>query len=253
MASARRAAGYGAKVGLIESSRLGGTCVNVGCVPKKVMYNAATVSEVLHDAAHFGFEVTKSEFNWQQLKKERDAYVARLNGVYDRLLTNSKVQVLHGKGCFVKAREVAVGGNSYTADNVLIAVGGRPSLPSSSVLKGVEHCISSDDFFALEQQPRSVAVVGAGYIGVELAGIFNAVGTKTQIFTRGSQLLGPKFDTMVVESLQREMHRQGVVYHSDQGPTEVLRDPSSGALTVVTETGEKFGPFDQVGDAFYWW
>jgi glutathione reductase (NADPH) len=129
VASARRAAGYGAKVGLIERQALGGTCVNVGCVPKKVMWNAAAVSEVLHESKHFGFDVPGGySFNWKALKDMRDAYITRLNGIYTRMLGNSDVEVIRGYGSFTDAKTVSVDGKSYTADHIMIAVGGMPRL-----------------------------------------------------------------------------------------------------------------------------
>ena len=133
------------------------------------MWNAATVGEMIHDAKHFGFTVPEVSFNWLDLKQARDDYVTRLNGIYGRMLGNSKVEVISGFGTFSGPKSVSVNGEEYSADHILIAVGGRPSVPS---LPGVEHCITSDGFFALENQPKKVAVVGGGYIGIELAGVF---------------------------------------------------------------------------------
>ena len=246
VASARRAAGYGVKVGLIESARLGGTCVNVGCVPKKVMFNAATVAEVLHDAEHFGFEVKDVKFNWKKLKDSRDAYVKRLNGIYSKLLANSNVTVISGTAAFTSSKTVKVNDKEYSAKNILVAVGGKPSLPSEAELKGVQHCISSDGFFELESLPRSVAVVGAGYIGVELAGVLHGLGAETHIFNRAAKPLSARFDALVVDTLLEEMQRQGLKHHANQSPVEVAKSPVDGRLTIKTATGEVFGPFDQV-------
>eukprot|EP00600_Ochromonadales_sp_CCMP1393_P008563 CAMPEP_0174961332 /NCGR_PEP_ID=MMETSP0004_2-20121128/4181_1 /TAXON_ID=420556 /ORGANISM="Ochromonas sp., Strain CCMP1393" /LENGTH=474 /DNA_ID=CAMNT_0016209765 /DNA_START=139 /DNA_END=1563 /DNA_ORIENTATION=- len=247
MASARRAAGYGVKVAVAEGARLGGTCVNVGCVPKKVMFNAATVAEVIHDAKQFCFDLDTEgfKFNWKHMKDARDKYVTRLNGIYGRLLGNSEVTLLEGMAGFVDGKTVTVNGKQYTADNILIAVGGKPSVPSSGSLKGVEHCITSDGFFALEEQPQSVAVVGGGYIGVELAGVFHGLGTKTQLFTRGPKILRG-FDDLIVDTLMSEMDKQGLTYNPNQGPTEIIKSDTDGKLTIKTESGEEFGPFDQV-------
>jgi glutathione reductase (NADPH) len=240
MASARRAAGYGAKVAVIERTVLGGTCVNVGCVPKKVMFNAATVSETLHDAHQFGFTVDGYKLDWLKLKNSRDAYIVRLNGIYKRLLENSKVTLYNGLGHFVSPNEVEVNGQLLTASHILIAVGGKPKMPS---IPGIEHCINSDGFFALEKQPNSVAVIGGGYIGVELAGVFNGLGTKTSLFTRGSKPLRG-FDELIVDSLLIEMKKQGLNYEPNQTPVEIIKNDDN-TLTLVTETG-KFGPYDQV-------
>jgi glutathione reductase (NADPH) len=217
IATARRAASYGAKVAVIEKSAMGGTCVNVGCVPKKVMFNAASVSEVLHDAKHFGFHVDNYSFDWKALKDARDRYINRLNGIYNRNLQNSQVTVVNGEASFLDARTVAVDGQTFSADQICIAVGGKPALPS---IPGVEHCINSNGVFALESQPASIAIVGAGYIGVELAGVFNALGTKTTILTRGEYLL-PSFDFALREELAKQMQNQGVQWEKKKNPTEV--------------------------------
>merc|ERR1719502_2454203 len=124
MASARRAAGHGAKVGIIERQALGGTCVNVGCVPKKVMYNTATVNEIIHEAKQFGFDVKDYSFDWNVIKNARDKYIVRLNGIYERNLANSKVDFISGYGTFSGKNVIDVDGKTYTADNILIAVGG---------------------------------------------------------------------------------------------------------------------------------
>jgi glutathione reductase (NADPH) len=246
VASARRAAGYGAKVCVVERAALGGTCVNVGCVPKKVMFNAATVAETIHTANHFGFQVEKVTFDWNTLKLARDAYITRLNGIYLNMLKNNKVDVLQGTASFVDSKTVCVTAGdgtkmTVTAKNILIAVGGRPVMPS---IPGVEHCISSDGFFALSSQPKSVAVVGGGYIGVELAGVFNALGTDTHLFTRGEKVLNG-FDTMIVDGLLAEFKKQNLNYHPKQQPSSVVKG-ADGKLTLKMESGASFGPYDQV-------
>ena len=153
MASARRAAGHGAKVGVIEQARLGGTCVNVGCVPKKVMWNAATVNEIMHDANQFGFKIDgKVSFDWGRMKEMRDAYIERLNGIYGRNLDNSGVELITGAASFSGPKTVQVGEDTITAKHILIAVGGRPFMPN---LPGIEHCIDSNGFFELKEQPKS--------------------------------------------------------------------------------------------------
>lgn len=242
VASARRAAGYGAKVAVIENSRLGGTCVNVGCVPKKVMWNAATVNEVIHDAGQFGFDVKGYSFDWNRLKTARDNYVTRLNGIYSRLLANSKVTSINGVGSFSGPKEVTVGDKKYTADHILIAVGGKPNIPP---FEGAEHCISSDGFFSLDNQPESVAVVGGGYIGVELAGVFNSLGSKTELFIRSSKVLHG-FDDMIVDTLMSEMKKQNLIVNGGKSPKKFVKNPDTGKITIETESGESFGPFDQV-------
>ena len=151
IASGRRAAAHGAKVAVIEKARLGGTCVNVGCVPKKVMFNAATILEMIHQAAGYGYTVGETSFSLPELKKRRDAYVARLNGIYKNNLANSDVELIVGDAKFVGPKTVAVGDKTYTGKNILIAVGGTPTLPD---VPGVELGITSDGFFDLEQVPE---------------------------------------------------------------------------------------------------
>lgn len=133
--------------------------IQSGCVPKKVMFNAATVSEIIHDAKQFGFTIDKVSFQWSELQQARDAYIARLNGIYAKMLANNKVEVITGTASFSGSNEVLVNDDTYSADHIVIAVGGKPFLPN---IPGIEHAISSDGFFQLKHQPKSVAVVGAG-------------------------------------------------------------------------------------------
>eukprot|EP01051_Picozoa_sp_SAG22_P015022 SAG22_NODE_1909_length_3328_cov_3.374419_4_plen_450_part_00 len=186
MASARRAADlYGAKVAVVESGRLGGTCVNVGCVPKKVMWNAAMVKEMVEGAGDYGhnFDHSSYAFDWGKVKASRDSYVARLNGIYERNLDNSGVTLLSGEASFSGRKTVTVGGTSYSADHVLIAVGGHPTLPGAAEVPGAAVCgIDSDGFFELAELPKKAAVVGAGYIAVELAGVLKTLGSEVDLF-----------------------------------------------------------------------
>ena len=240
--SARRAAGYGAKVAVIEKQYLGGTCVNVGCVPKKVMFNAATVNEMIHDSKQFGFEIDPAavKLNWGTLKTYRDAYITRLNGIYQRMLGGNKIDIINGVGSFVGKNSVKVGDKVYTSDNILIAVGGKPNLPK---IPGIEHCISSDGFFKLDKQPKTVAVIGGGYIGVELAGVFQALGSATTLFTRADKPLRG-FDAMIVDGLLAEMKKQNLKFVPNSEPKSVRKN-ADGTLTIETTTGE-CGPFEQV-------
>ena len=201
IASARRAATHGAKVAVCEKGALGGTCVNVGCVPKKVMYNAAHIMECVHDAPLYQYSGTDSvKLDWNKLKTARDNYVTRLNGIYGRNMEGSGVTKLEGLASFSGPNEVEVAGQKYTADHVLIAVGGKPTMPAD--LEGVEHCISSDGFFLLEEMPSSALVVGAGYIAVEMAGILHALGCKTELAVRGEKPLRA-FDDLMSDTLVR--------------------------------------------------
>lgn len=206
VATARRAAEYGAKVALIEATRLGGTCVNVGCVPKKVMWNAADMAHRLHDAASYGFDVRNDGFDWSSLKSRRDAYLLRLNDLYANLLEKANVTLVRGYARFRDATTVDVDGRVLSAPHITIATGGHPVFPD---IPGAELGISSDGFFSLEQQPRRVVVVGGGYIAVELAGVFRALGSDVTQLVRGQRLLRP-FDQMLADELAERMSEDGI-------------------------------------------
>ncbi|EDQ85166.1 uncharacterized protein MONBRDRAFT_38979 [Monosiga brevicollis MX1] len=201
---ARRAAEFGIKAAVVEGGRIGGTCVNVGCVPKKVMYYAATMSEALHDAKDYGFDITQhAPFDWPTLKKKRDAYIERLNGIYDRNLEKGNIEKIVGHAKFVDKNTVDVDGTQYTADHIVIATGGYPTLPN---IPGAELGITSDGFFDLETLPKKAR---AGYIAVEMAGILNALGSDVTLSIRHDEFLRP-FDELVRKQLMEEMTAAGV-------------------------------------------
>jgi len=215
----RRAAEYGVKVCVFEKARLGGTCVNVGCVPKKVMFATSGIKEALEDARGYGFDVPHDVgFNFGALKEKRDAYVERLNGIYLRNLERSKVDLVRGEANFVGPKSLECNGVTYTAPHICIAVGGAPTIPN---IPGVENIITSDGFFDLTEIPKKVAVVGAGYIAVELAGILNILGSEVSLFVRGHRALR-RFDSMVSTILDEEMTNQGI---------NVVRNTTIGAIT----------------------
>ncbi|WP_068805833.1 glutathione-disulfide reductase [Thauera phenolivorans] len=232
VATARRAAEYGAKVLLIESDRLGGTCVNVGCVPKKVMWYAASIADALRDAPGYGFTVAGHEFDWATLKQRRDAYIERLNGIYAGMVQKAGVDLVHGFAHFVDPHTVDVTGHHFRARHIVIATGGRPNVPP---IPGAELGISSDGFFGLEQQPRRVAVVGSGYIAVELAGVFNALGSEVTMLVRGDVLLRP-FDALVREELMSQMQDNGVELRLHTQAKEITRN-ADGSLKVALDDG----------------
>lgn len=198
IASANRASERGATVAIIESNFVGGTCVNVGCVPKKVMWYTAEIAEMIHRAEHFGYDVTVNKFNWNKLVQARDAYIKRLHGIYETVFAKNEVTLIKGHGAFESANSIRVGDTIYTADHILIASGGRPIVPSN--ISGAEHGIDSDGFFELQEQPKRAVVVGGGYIAVELAGVLNTLGTQTSLFIRKAQMLR-EFDSMLGETL----------------------------------------------------
>ncbi|MGS0730521.1 FAD-dependent oxidoreductase, partial [Shewanella sp. 0m-11] len=179
-----------------------GTCVNVGCVPKKVMWYGAQVAEAMHlYAKDYGFDVTVNKFDWSTLVASREAYIDRIHGSYDRGLESNGVTLVRGYGRFVDKSTIEVNGEHYTADNILIATGGAATIPN---IPGAEYGIDSDGFFALAEQPKRVAVVGAGYIAVEVAGVLQALGSDTHLFVRKHAPLR-NFDPMLSEALMESM------------------------------------------------
>ncbi|HCF7785020.1 TPA: glutathione-disulfide reductase [Vibrio cholerae] len=236
IASANRAAMYGAKVALIEAKDLGGTCVNVGCVPKKVMWHGAQIAEAMHlYAEDYGFDVDVKNFNWAKLVESRQAYIGRIHQSYERVLGNNKVHVIKGFAKFVDAKTVEVNGELYTADHILIAVGGRPSIPN---IPGAEYGIDSNGFFELSEQPKRVAVIGAGYIAVEIAGVLNALGTETHLFCRKESPLR-SFDPMIIETLVEVMNAEGPQLHTHSVPKQVIKE-ADGSLTLHLENGQTY-------------
>jgi glutathione reductase (NADPH) len=206
IAAAVRAAEYGARCAVVESHRLGGTCVNVGCVPKKLMWYGASIAHVLEDSPDYGFSLDGVDFDWRRLKSSRDAYVARLNDAYRSRLQSNGIAEIRGHGRFVGERTVEVNGDRLTADHVLIAVGGEPAWPD---IPGAEHGISSDGFFQLERRPQRVVVVGGGYIAVELSGMFQALGAEvSMVIRRDLPLRG--FDQSLRLALDEALEHSGI-------------------------------------------
>uniref|UniRef100_A0A8C0SSZ6 Glutathione reductase, mitochondrial n=2 Tax=Canis lupus familiaris TaxID=9615 RepID=A0A8C0SSZ6_CANLF len=211
LASARRAAELGARAAVVESHKLGGTCVNVGCVPKKVMWNTAVHSEFMHDHVDYGFQSCESKFNWRVIKEKRDAYVSRLNTIYQNNLTKSHIEIIHGHAAFTCDSEptIEVNGNKYTAPHILIATGGVPSRPQESQIPGASLGITSDGFFQLEELPGRSVIVGAGYIAVEIAGILSALGSKTSLMIRHDKVLR-NFDSIISSNCTEELENSGI-------------------------------------------
>lgn len=222
---------------------MGGTCVNYGCVPKKVMFNAAFHAETIHRAKAYGFDIPSVSFSWEVIKAKRDAYVERLRGLY-KSNTGKLANIVFGKATFVGDRSIEVNGQVYTSDHTLIACGGYPAMPS---VPGIEHAIHSDQFFHLETQPRKVAVFGAGYIAVELSGVFQALGSSVHMFIRGSSLLR-KFDPLVQEIVGQETERMGVrvVRHASLVAIDVAPDGTKTVVCEVEGREERFTGFDCV-------
>ena len=218
--ASRMSAGYGARVAVAEDDRLGGTCVNVGCIPKKLFVLASHFSEDFEDAAGYGWSVGPRSFDWPTLIRNKDTEITRLNGVYQRLLDDAGVERISGRATIVDAHTVEVGDRRYTAEHLLVAVGSWPHLPD---IPGIEHAISSNEAFHLEQLPARAAIVGGGYIGVEFAGIFNGLGVETTQIYRGPLFLRG-FDDDLRKTLAEEMPKKGIRLRFDTDVSEIRRE-----------------------------
>jgi len=241
IASARRAASYGAKVVLFESGAIGGTCVNVGCVPKKVMWNTASVAEMLGYASAYGFDVDVKSFSWPTIKQNRDTYIKRLNQIYHRGLSTSEVDEVTGFASFQDSRTVIANNETYTADHILIAAGSTPVVPD---IPGAELGITSDGFFELEDLPKQVLVVGGGYIAVEFSGLLNALGSDVTILLRNETFLS-HFDVSLRETLMEAMQDNGVSVLKCVHMDKLIRE-SNGTITIHSQSGENVMGFDTV-------
>ena len=237
-----RAAEYGKKCAVVEAKKLGGTCVNIGCVPKKVMWFGAHIAEALRDAPDFGFDVEKKGFDWGKLVEQREGYINNITNWYGGYMADKGVDVLEGWGSFVDAHTVDVDGKQYTAETIVIAPGGTPLIPNET--ENAELGITSDGFFALTEQPKKVAVIGSGYIAVELAGVFQALGTQTTLTSRKDLVLRG-FDDMIRETLTDAMLESGIhkEYHFKVKKLERAED---GTITVHSEDDQHISGFDQV-------
>lgn len=240
IASINRAASYGQKCAIIEAKHLGGTCVNVGCVPKKVMFYGAQVAEAInHYAPDYGFDITVNNFDYAKLVESRQAYIGRIHTSYGNVLAKNNVDVLNGFARFKDAKtlEVSYADGSVeevTADQILIATGGRPTVPN---VKGAEYGITSDGVFALDALPKSVAIVGAGYIAVELAGVFNSLGVNTHLFVRQHAPMRNQ-DPLIVDTLLEVLAQDGIELHTQATPQEVVKN-ADGSLTLKLQDGRE--------------
>ena len=230
--AARFAAGFGARVAVAESRYLGGTCVNVGCVPKKLLVYGAHFAEDFEQARGFGWSLGEAKFDWPTLIANKNREIERLNGIYRNLLVNSGVTLLEGHARLIDAHSVELGGKRYSAKNILIATGGWPFIPD---IPGREHAIGSNEAFFLEQLPKRVLVVGGGYIAVEFASIFHGMGAQTSLLYRGELFLRG-FDGAVRKHLQEELCKRGVdlQFNSD---IQRIDKQADGSLLATLEDG----------------
>ena len=240
LAHAQRAAEYGANAAVIEYGPLGGTCVNVGCVPKKVMWYAAHHAHQFHHAPNYGFDIEVKGHDWHALKARRDAYIERLNGIYENNLDKRGVTYITGAASFVDAHTVSVDGREYAADRIVIATGGQPMVPE---IPGAELGITSDGFFELEERPQRVLIAGSGYVAVELAGVFNALGSDVQLVVRKDGVLR-SFDSMLSTQLMEAMDRSGIELDTGVIPASV--EQTKDGLVMHAGDGRAFGPVDCV-------
>lgn len=242
IASINRAAMHGAKCALIEPNYLGGTCVNVGCVPKKVTWYGAQINESLNKyAADYGIEASH-KISFEKLVANRDAYIERIRGSYKNGLDSNSVEWIKGYASFIDAHTIEVEGKQITAEHILIATGGQPIYPE---IKGSQYGQTSDDFFDWKTLPDRVAIVGAGYIAVELAGLLESFEVETHLFVRKEQPLR-KFDALLSETLTEIMDKSALHLHKQAVPKEVVKN-EDGSLTLYLENGES-----QTVDALIW-
>jgi glutathione reductase (NADPH) len=231
--SARIAASHGAKVGLAEGRHYGGTCVNIGCVPKKLMAYAADYSDSFEEARGYGWSVDNIQFNWDTLIQNKDKEINRLNGIYKTMLEKAGVQTFDENATFIDEHTLLVGETKVTADKILIATGGKPKYPT---YEGAEHTVISDDLFYLDKQPEHIVIEGAGYIGVEFAHIFHGLGSKVTIIHRGDQILRG-FDHDVRNFLANEMQKQGINVVLETNIAKI--EDKSGQKIVFTDKNDQ--------------
>ena len=238
---AERAASYGAKCAVVEMGDMGGTCVNVGCVPKKVMWFGANLAHSIEDAKDYGFDVESKGFDWAHLVEKREAYISGINNWYHNYLADSNIDELVGFASFVDAHTLQVAGKQYTAQRIMVAPGTRPTLPD---IPGAELGITSDGFFALKSCPKRVAIVGSGYIAVEVAGVLNSLGAEVIMYLRKQHLLR-SFDPILRENLLESMLDDGVNIVPRTQIIEVKKQ-ADGRLTLIDDQANSSTDFDEV-------
>ena len=231
--AARMSAATGVKVAIAEEKHLGGTCVNVGCVPKKLMVFASHFAEDFEDAAGFGWTVGERQFNWNTLIENKNKEIERLNGIYKRMLENAGVDIVNGRARLVSDHSVEVDGKIITAEKILVTVGGTPSVPE---FPGSDPVINSDQFFFLPEMPKTMVVVGGGYIAVEFAGIMNGLGVETHLVYRGDKLL-KHFDHATSDFVAHEMQKKGITIHYNTN-VEHIEKLENGRLQCKLDNGQ---------------
>lgn len=233
----RMAASFGAKVAIAEDRYMGGTCVNVGCVPKKLYVYASEFSHAFNDAKAFGWQHTgEPGFHWPTLRDNKKAEIGRLNGIYDNLLGSAGAEIIHGRARFIDSHSIEVNGQTYTAERIIIATGGWPFVPD---IPGREHAVTSNEIFDLETFPKRIIVVGGGYIAVEFAGIFNGLGAKTTQLYRGPLFLRG-FDEDIRQFAAQEIAKSGVDCRFNSNIASISKQPDGSLLAELEDGSEIF-------------
>lgn len=234
IAAANRAASYGRRCAVFESKLIGGTCVNAGCVPKKVMWYGAQMAHALEDAAGYGFKLKDRTFDWPTLVANRQAYIDRLHGAYRRTFDGNGVDYIQAEAKFVDRGVLEANGRRYRAEHILVATGGYPVVPDEVAVRGASLGITSDGFFALQRQPQSIIIVGAGYVAVEIAGMLAALGTEVTLALRRERPLR-SFDILLQHKLMEAMQAQGIKILPQCNPVRISR--KGGNIQVETDQG----------------
>jgi len=236
LSAVERASEYGKKCAIIEVNQVGGTCVNVGCVPKKVMWFAANAAQTIKNSNGFGFDISINDFSWTKLKDGRENYINGINEWYDGYLEKLGIDYFHGFGKLIDKNTISVNGENLTADTIVLSPGGEPSVPK---IEGAKYGITSDGFFELNKLPKRVAVVGGGYIGVELAGVLNSLGSEVSLFVRSQKLLNG-FDELIQSSLENDYREHGIKIEFGTSIDKISKDK-----TLHTNKGD-FSGYEQI-------
>ncbi len=234
IATARRAAQYGARVAVAEFDRLGGTCVNRGCIPKKLMVYASNFPDLFNDAQGFGWSAVQSTLDWKKMLAVVNKEVERLNGVYNNMLDKGGIDLFRGYAKFIDPHTLEIEDRKVTADKILIAVGGYPVKPD---IPGIEYAITSDDMFHLEEQPNRILIMGGGYIGVEFACIMNGLGSEVTMLIRRNLIL-TGFDDDIRSAIQEGMETHGIEIFTSCSPSAIEKTPEGLKVTLAGKQSE---------------
>lgn len=240
LSAAERASQYGKKCAIIESAKVGGTCVNIGCVPKKVMWNAANLAHGIADARDYGFDVTNKGLNWAKLVEQREGYISGIINWYGNYLKDSEIDYIEGKARFVNAKTLEVNGEQYTADHIVVAPGGYPIIPE---IPGADLGMTSDGFFELNDQPEHIAIVGSGYIAVELAGLMSSLGSQVTLLIRKGHVLGG-FDSLLSDTLAQVLQECPNIVLLSTTEVEQVEKNDNGKLTLHCTKNQQVNKVD---------